>query len=149
MLQSIWKSCSLHGNKPDVFQLGASRSLLNTCFSPTWDSLIYEIRQACKSFIKLGPKYLRFTFFTFTFKEGLNFPRLSELKLLELGGKRRDWYSEALRLVPPSPCLNEEYLSICLWINKPDSHHIFDFRGIIWVGLEIFASFCKSVLSAC
>lgn len=67
MLQSVWKGCSLHGNKADVFQLGASQSLLNTCFSPTWDSLTGEMRQARKSFIKLGPKYLRFTFFTFTF----------------------------------------------------------------------------------
>lgn len=78
-------------------------------------------------------------------KEGLNFPQLPELEMLEPGWRRKELYSEALRFVPPSPWLNGERRSIHDLINKPDSHLGIEFEGIIWVGWEIFASFCNSV----
>lgn len=177
VLHSIWKGCSLHGNKPNVSQPGASQSLLNTWFSPTAGSHIHEIRQTHHCFTNPGPKGLRFTFIFLAGQElcwmhllHSKWPQNSQpaqlpqewalwnemsrkawispgcLGLLELDGKRREWYSWGTQVCPSIPRL-EWGKSFNQWaqINKPDSHLGFEFERIFWIGWKIFASLCKSV----
>lgn len=175
VLQSIWKGCSLHGNIPDVFQLGASQSLLNTWFSPTEGSHIYEIGQAHNCFIKLELEYLSFIFVflgagqaqcwnksssTFTTSSVATKEPGSPACLQSPGISPGclslsywDWVDKGTNVILRHSGLSLFFLQLewrilfNQWaqINKHDPHLGFDFEGIIWAEWEICASFCKSV----
>lgn len=174
VLHSIWKGCSLHGNKPNASLPGASLSLLNTWFSPTADSHIHEISETHHYFINPGPKDLRFTL-TFLAGQELYWMHLLHLKWpqnsqsAQVPQEWAPWNETSGRACITPGCLGlleldgkrrEWDTQVCPFIpllergkpfnqwaqiNQPDSHLGFEFDGTLWIGWKIFTSLCKSV----